>query len=36
MRWLLAFSAEHRIWRAYSHFGFRTYRIWCDCGKEFR
>lgn len=25
-----------QIWRMYSHFGFRTYRVFCTCGKEFR
>jgi hypothetical protein len=26
----------HRIWRVYSHFGFKTYKIFCECGKEFK
>ena len=25
-----------QIWRMYSHFGLKTYRIGCTCGKEFR
>jgi hypothetical protein len=25
-----------RIWRLYSHLGFRVYRVFCQCGKEFR
>ncbi len=24
-----------RIWRLYSHFGFKTYRVFCECGKKF-
>lgn len=36
MRWLLVLSTKHRISRVYSHFGFRTYRIFCDCGREFK
>ena len=24
-----------RIWRLYSHFGLKTYRIFCECGQEF-
>ena len=28
--------ARHRIWRVYSHMGFKTRRIFCECGKEFR
>ncbi len=24
-----------RIWRHYSHFGFKTYSVFCECGKEF-
>lgn len=24
-----------RIWRLYSHFGFKTYAVVCECGKEF-
>jgi hypothetical protein len=26
----------HRIWRVYSHWGFKTYRVFCECGKEFK
>lgn len=26
---------NHRIWRLYSHLGFKTYWIGCECGKEF-
>lgn len=25
-----------RIWRYYSHFGFNTMRVFCQCGKEFK
>jgi hypothetical protein len=25
-----------RIWRQYSHFGLRVYRVFCECGEEFR
>lgn len=24
-----------RIWRMYSHFGFKTRLVFCQCGKEF-
>ncbi len=24
-----------RIWRVYSHFGWKTYRVFCECGEEF-
>jgi hypothetical protein len=24
-----------QIWRLYSHFGLKTYRVFCSCGKEF-
>lgn len=26
---------DHRIWRLYSHFGFKTDLVICECGKEF-
>lgn len=26
---------KHRIWRLYSHFGFKTDLVICECGKEF-
>ena len=36
LRWLAVLSGEHRIWRVTDHWGFRTSRVFCDCGKEFR
>lgn len=26
----------HRIWRVYSHWGLKTYRVFCECGEEFK
>jgi hypothetical protein len=25
-----------RIWRVYSHLGFKTRAVFCECGEEFR
>lgn len=25
-----------QIWRLSSHFGFKTMRVFCECGKDFR
>jgi hypothetical protein len=30
------FRKGHRIWRVYSHFGLKTHRIFCECGREFK
>ncbi len=34
--WMGFRPGNHRIWRMYKYWGFKTLRVFCECGKEFR
>lgn len=34
--WNIRQLGKHRIWRLYRAWGFQTFRVFCDCGKEFK